>query len=398
MQTNHRKVIALLNRGCNAAEVADEVGLSRKRVFDLARRHGAPTNPIVKPGGRIVVCGATSGPNPPSDLNRVFFLQLSVIGSTMGTLGELEQLVSLVSGSARRSPKRPILLASQAMPMAGWPSTPAARPVSIYTVPSTGLFDVEVGFHTPRLSDSVEIVGRWAEAAGLDGDLDEAEQRPVAALVAERAPATFKLALFALAAAILIAIPLGVLSASLRDGPFDHAVLAYSMLGAAVPNFWLGPLMMLFFAVKLGWLPVTGMDGPSNYVLPSVTLGLSLSCVLTRMVRTTMVEVLKQDYVTTARAKGLGWAAIHLKHALKNAMIPVITILGLQLGGLLGGAVITETIFDWSGIGELVYRGIQSRDFPLVQGCLLVIAVTYVAANTFADIAYTFANPRLEVQ
>jgi len=120
--------------------------------------------------------------------------------------------------------------------------------------------------------------------------------------------------------------------------------------------------------------------------------------VLTRMVRTTMAEILRHDYITTARAKGLGWGTIHLKHALKNALIPVITILGLQLGGLLAGAVITETIFDWPGLGELVYRGIQSRDFPLVQGCLLVIAGTYVAANTIADIAYTLANPRIETE
>ncbi|MGZ3739150.1 MAG: ABC transporter permease [Bdellovibrionota bacterium] len=234
----------------------------------------------------------------------------------------------------------------------------------------------------------------------LTGDLGTSfiSKRPVAALVAERAPATFKLAFWALICAVLVALPLGVLSASFRDGIFDHLVLAYSMLGAAMSNFWLGPLMMLFFSVKLGWLPVTGNDGPSNYVLPAITLGLGMSCVLTRMVRTTMAEVLKQDYITTARSKGLGWRLIYLKHALKNALIPVITILGLQLGGLLAGAVITETIFDWPGLGELVYRGIQSRDFPLVQGCLLIIAGTYVAANTIADIAYTLANPRIEAQ
>ncbi len=234
----------------------------------------------------------------------------------------------------------------------------------------------------------------------LHGDLGASfiSKRPVAKLVQERAPLTFKLTFWALIAAVLIAIPLGVLSASFRDGFFDHAVLAYTMLGAAMPNFWLGPLLMLFFSVYLGWLPVTGSDGPSNYVLPAITLGLGMSCVLTRMVRTTMAEVLRNDYITTARAKGLAWGPVHLKHALKNALIPVITILGLQLGGLLAGAVITETIFDWPGLGELVYRGIQSRDFPLVQGCLLIIAGTYVAANTIADIAYTIANPRVEVQ
>ena len=234
----------------------------------------------------------------------------------------------------------------------------------------------------------------------VKGDLGTSfiSKRPVSALIAERAPATFRLTLFALAVAVLVALPLGVLSACFRDGLFDHAVLAFSMLGAAMPNFWLGPLLMLFFSVKLGWLPVTGNDGPSNYVLPAVTLGLGMSCVLTRMARTTMAEVLRQDYITTARAKGLSWWMVTFKHALKNALIPVITILGLQLGGLLAGAVITETIFDWPGLGELVYRGIQSRDFPLVQGCILVIAATYVAANTLADIAYVLANPRLEAR
>lgn len=238
----------------------------------------------------------------------------------------------------------------------------------------------------------------WKGVAHGDLGTSFISKRPVAKLVAERAPATFKLAVLALICAVLLAIPLGVLSACFRDGVFDHLVLAFTMLGAAMPNFWLGPLLMLFFSVKLGWLPVSGNDGPSNYVLPAVTLGLGMSCVLTRMVRTTMAEILRHDYITTARAKGLGWGSVYLKHALKNALIPVITILGLQLGGLLAGAVITETIFDWPGLGELVYRGIQSRDFPLVQGCLLVIAGTYVAANTIADIAYTFANPRIEAE
>jgi peptide/nickel transport system permease protein len=236
----------------------------------------------------------------------------------------------------------------------------------------------------------------WEGIARGDLGTSFISKRPVGRLVAERAPATFKLAFFALIFAVMVAIPLGVLSACFRDGALDYSILAFTMVGAAMPNFWLGPLLMLFFSVKLGWLPVSGFEGPSNYVLPALTLGLGMSCVLTRMVRTTMAEILQHDYITTARAKGLGWRAVYLKHALKNALIPVITMLGLQLGGLLAGAVITETIFDWPGIGELVYRGIQSRDFPLVQGCLLVIAGTYVAANTLADVAYSLANPRIE--
>jgi len=222
-------------------------------------------------------------------------------------------------------------------------------------------------------------------------------KRPVGHLIAERAPATLMLTLAALAWALVIALPLGVLSAVFREKLFDRIVLFISIFGAAMPNFWLGPLLMLFFAVQLGWLPVSGKGDWSNYVLPSLTLGLGLACVLTRMIRSSMAEVLRQDYITTARSKGLGSFSVNMKHALKNALIPVITVLGLQLGGLLAGTVITETIFDWPGIGELVFRGIQSRDFPVVQGCVLVIAATYVAANTIADIAYTYANPRIEL-
>lgn len=223
-------------------------------------------------------------------------------------------------------------------------------------------------------------------------------KRPVGSLIADKFPATFKLTLASLAWALLLSLPLGVLSAVFRDSLLDRAVLMVTILGVAMPNFWLGPLLMLLFAVELGWLPVSGPGGAANFVLPSLTLGLGLACVLIRMIRATMAETLRQDYITTARSKGLGWKAVYLKHALKNALIPVITILGLQLGNLLTGTVITETIFDWPGIGELVYRGIQSRDFPVVQGCVLVIAATYVAANTLADVAYTYANPRIELK
>ncbi len=234
----------------------------------------------------------------------------------------------------------------------------------------------------------------------LRGDLGESffSKKPVLTLIAERLPSTILLAAAAIAWAICIAIPLGILGATFRGSLFDKFVLFYSVLGVSLPSFWLGPLLMLFFSVHLGWFPVSEQEGLSSYVLPSLTLGLSLSAVLCRMTRAMMADVLTQDYITTAKSKGLGWAAVHFKHALKNALIPVITILGLQLGGLLAGTVITETIFDWPGIGELVYRGIQSRDFPLVQGCVLVIATTYVLANTLADIGYALVNPRVELK
>jgi peptide/nickel transport system permease protein len=238
----------------------------------------------------------------------------------------------------------------------------------------------------------------WKSA--LHGNLGESflSKKPVSALIAERFPATLSLAFAAMFWAVLIGVPLGVLGAMFRHTFFDKLVLFYSILGVTMPSFWFGPLLMLFFAVKLGWFPVSEREGWVSYVLPSLTLGFGLSAVLTRMTRATMAEVLTQDYITTARSKGLSWSKIYFKHALKNALIPVITILGLQLGALLAGAVIAETIFDWPGLGELVYRAIQSRDYPLVQGAVLVIAGTYVVANTLADIAYSLANPRIELK
>jgi peptide/nickel transport system permease protein len=234
----------------------------------------------------------------------------------------------------------------------------------------------------------------------LHGDLGQSflSKKPVAELIAERVPATFSLAAIALLWAVLIAIPLGVAAAARRGSLLDRGALLFSILGVSMPSFWVGPLLMLLFAVRLGWFPVSELEGPSSYVLPSFALGLGLSAILCRMTRAVTADVLQQDYITTARSKGLSSRSIYLKHALKNALIPVITLLGLQLGGLLAGAVITETIFDWPGIGELVFRGIQSRDFPLVQGCVLVIATTYVLANTLADIGYALVNPRVDLQ
>jgi peptide/nickel transport system permease protein len=243
-----------------------------------------------------------------------------------------------------------------------------------------------------------QYVTFWKDA--LHGNLGESflSKKPVGALIAERFPATLSLAFCAMLWAVAIAIPLGVLGAMFQRTFFDRLVLLYSIFGASMPSFWFGPLLMLFFAVKLGWFPVSEREGWASYVLPALTLGLGLSAVLTRMTRATMADVLAQEYITTAKSKGLSWRKVYFKHALKNALIPVITILGLQLGGLLAGAVITETIFDWPGLGELVFRAIQSRDFPLVQGSVLVIAGTYVLANTIADFAYTLANPRIDLK
>lgn len=245
---------------------------------------------------------------------------------------------------------------------------------------------------------SKQYVLFWKSA--VQGNLGESflAKKPVKDMIWERLSATFSLALVTLAWAILVSIPLGVISAAWKNSIFDRLVLLFTILGVSFPTFWIGPLFMLLFSVHLGWFPVSEKTGASSYFLPSLTLGLGLAAILTRMTRTTMAEVLSHEYITTARSKGLSSTSIYMKHALKNALIPIITLIGLQLGSLLAGAVITETIFDWPGLGELVYRGIQSRDFPVVQGCVLVIAFTYVFANTLADLAYSIANPRIALK
>jgi peptide/nickel transport system permease protein len=220
-------------------------------------------------------------------------------------------------------------------------------------------------------------------------------RRPVSELIAERLPATAALAILSLLVAVLVAIPLGVLSAKKHGHFLDQFLLFATTLGVSFPNFWLGPLLVLLFSVQLGLLPVSEMQGPLSFILPMLTLGISLASVLIRMTRAAMLEVLRQNYINVAAAQGIGETSLLFKHALRNALIPVITVIGLQLGGLLSGTVITETIFDWPGIGELLFRGIQSRDYPLVQGCVLVISCVYVFANLLADVGYQLANPRL---
>jgi len=230
-------------------------------------------------------------------------------------------------------------------------------------------------------------------------DLGESfqEQRPVAAILAERLPATLLLAAAALLLALLLAIPLGVLAARHRGGPIDGAAMGFSLLGISLPNFWLGPLLILVFSLWLGWTPVSGLDGPASLVLPAVTLGTALAAILARMVRASVLEVLGEDYIRTARAKGLSEAAVLRRHALRNAWLPVLTLIGLQLGSVLGGAVITETVFAWPGIGSLLVEAIQARDYPVVQGCVLLISVLYVLVNTLTDLAAARADPRIRL-
>ena len=234
----------------------------------------------------------------------------------------------------------------------------------------------------------------------LQGDLGESllSKRPVAQLIRERLPATLELAFLSVLIALLIALPLGVAAAVRKGSLFDRFAIFFSLLGVSLPTFWLGPILVLIFSIGLGLFPVSERTGWESYVLPSFTLGLALSAILMRMTRASLLDVLGQDYVQTARAKGLSEFRVQWKHALRNALIPVITILSLQLGALLSGTVITETIFDWPGLGELLYRAIQARDYPLVQGCVLVIACLYVLVNLAADFAYTLVNPQVRLE
>jgi peptide/nickel transport system permease protein len=222
-------------------------------------------------------------------------------------------------------------------------------------------------------------------------------RRPVSDLLLERLPATGLLAAVSLLVALLLALPLGILAAVRKDTVWDSGAMGFSMLGVSIPNFWLGPLLILVFSLWLGWFPVSGRNGFASVVLPALTLGTGLAAVLSRMVRSSMLEVLGEDYIRTARAKGLPGRRVVMQHALRNALLPVITLLGLQLGALLAGAVITETVFSWPGIGLLTIEAIQSRDYPVVQACVLLISLCYVVVNFLTDLAYAQIDPRIRL-
>ena len=222
-------------------------------------------------------------------------------------------------------------------------------------------------------------------------------QRPIAEILAVRIPPTLELAGTALGVALLLALPLGISAALHKDKAWDVGAMGFSMLGVSVPNFWLGPLLILVFSLWLGWTPVSGREGPASIVLPAITLGTSLAAILARMVRSSLLEVLGEDYVRTARAKGLSEPVVVWRHAMRNAWLPVITLIGLQFGALLGGAVITETVFSWPGIGSLLVESIQKRDYPVVQACVLLISLSYVLVTTLTDLVYGWIDPRIRL-
>jgi len=230
------------------------------------------------------------------------------------------------------------------------------------------------------------LSGNWGQSL-MDG-------RPVFALILERLPATAELAGCSLVLALIFALPLGFWAARHAGRIQDMTAMSFSLFGVSIPNFWLGPMLMLIFSVGLGWLPVSGMDQPGSIVLPAITLGTALAAVLSRMARSSWLEAMNTDAIRTGRAMGVSEPVLWWRHAARLAAIPVVTMFALQMGAVLGGAVITETVFDWPGLGRLTIEAIQRRDYPLVQGCVLLIAVFYVLANLLADVLGMWLDPR----
>ena len=222
-------------------------------------------------------------------------------------------------------------------------------------------------------------------------------KRPIVDVLAERIPATVELATASLLVALALALPLGVIAAMRRGSGWDLGAMGFAMLGVSIPNFVMGPLLILVFAVWLKWLPVSGREEWGALILPALTLGTAMASILSRMIRAALLEVLGEDYIRTARAKGLREVEVVIHHALRNATLPVITVVGLQLGTLLGGAVITEIVFSWPGVGQLTIESIQRRDYPTLQASVLVISVAYVAVNTLTDILYAWLDPRVRL-
>lgn len=257
--------------------------------------------------------------------------------------------------------------------------------------------DVQAARHAYGLDVPIgeQYLNYWKNV--LHGDLGRSLRfdQPVTRIISQRYPWTLQLTIASMIVALWFAIPAGVRSARRRNRWDDRVLSFVSLLGLSFPNFALGPILILFFAIKLGWLPVSGSGTLAHLVLPAITMGGALAAILTRMVRTAMLEEMSQDYIRTARAKGLSENTVVYKHALRNALIPVLTVIGLQFGALLAGTIVTETIFSWPGIGRLTIQAIGNRDYYLVQGCILIIGLTYIVVNFMTDFLYSLANPRI---
>lgn len=251
------------------------------------------------------------------------------------------------------------------------------------------------------LNDSFFVqYGRYIKNIVTKGDLGQSyiTRNPVVKEIFSRAPATVKLAFFSILLAVIIGIPIGIISAVKQYSIFDNVTMVFALIGLSMPVFWLGLLLIMFFSVKLGWLPSSGFSTPSHMVLPCLALGLQQVAVITRMTRSSMLEIIRQDFINTARAKGQREKVVILHHALKNALIPVITVIGLSFGQLMAGALMTEVIFSIPGIGRLMVDSIKMRDTPMVLGCVLFVAITFSIVNLIVDLVYTFVDPRIKTK
>jgi len=254
----------------------------------------------------------------------------------------------------------------------------------------------ELGLNQPLWKQYATYLGRLAH-----GDMGRSfrTQEKVSKEIFARYPATLQLALGGMVVALLVAFPLGILSAIKRNSWIDNVARFFALIGVSMPSFWFGPLLIIVFSIHFNWFPVSGReDGWKSLVLPSITMGLALAAILTRMIRVSLAEELNQLYVTTAMAKGVSRQAAIFRHALKNALIPVITIVALQFGSLLTGAIITEQIFSWPGLGRLLIQSITTRDYPQVQASIMVIALTYILVNLMADLLYGIVDPRIKYE
>lgn len=253
----------------------------------------------------------------------------------------------------------------------------------------------DLGLDRPLLD---QYLGFWKDVARFDLGRSLQSKRPITEEIAERFPATALLSFAAMLIAVSIGVPFGVIAAVKKGKWIDRLILTWGWAAMSTPSFWLGPMLVLVFAIYFDLFPVSENESPLSLVLPAITLASGLSSILMQTTRASMLEVLNEDYLRTARAKGASSARIYFKHALRNALMPIITVVGLQFGALLTGTVIIETIFDWPGIGTLLFQGIQNRNYPLVQGCVLFIACIYVTVSFLTDLAYAFANPKVRLE
>lgn len=261
-----------------------------------------------------------------------------------------------------------------------------------WTAEQVAAFREYMGFDRPLLVQYLEYLGRIVQG---DFGVSVRQQVPVTSLILERFPATLQLTLAALGIILVVAIPVGVLSAVHRNSLADRIAMGGALLAQSIPTFWLGILLILVFGVTLRWLPISGSGSPANLILPAITLATFSMARIARLVRSSMLDVLSNDYIRTAHAKGLAPLAVHYRHALRNALIPVVTLLGIELGSLLGGALVTETVFAYPGIGRLTIQAIQARDLPLVQGVITFGAMIFVIANLLVDLSYSFLDPKI---